>query len=109
MKIITKYVADDGREFDSKDACVVYEYKTNHLPRSISWWGEDSTYLTPSTHADVLKARSDVYEVEVAGTNTWKDDCIEMGYIFGFDEYATDITEPGTYLVIGGHLYKKGN
>ena len=54
MKKYIVYVANDGAQFDNEAACLEWEYKISHLPKSIHWYAEDGTPLIPTTEEEIL-------------------------------------------------------
>ena len=45
MEIRVTYIANDGREFDSKEDCLRWEYKCEHLPESWVAYDKDGIKL----------------------------------------------------------------
>ena len=92
------YVAEDGKVFRSEDECRAYEYRQNHLPKSILWFDDAGRPIQPNTAEEIEEAFNRVRFWKQLDLPSRVDDLNHMYHTFGFGE---QYMRPGTWLYIG--------
>ena len=105
MKVITKYIAEDGKEFSTEPECRQYEWRINHFPLSFEVFDADMNHLDGANTTDeveeaYLKAKylriHDTSKWMIARPSfTWKEDIEFFEYYWGLD--TDGVVEPGFY------------
>ena len=107
MEIITKYVANDGTEFDFEDECLDYELKGKIREiYGFTAYNCDGREIKPSNYRDLDCFVSDARYIKVTDIKGWdefSDLCEEQDVYFydGMDDFC----EKGLYYFDDDHDY----